>query len=120
MLMCTDTSYLCADSKVLDALSAALHPVHGTVVMNLHGGGVPTMSALMDLFTGWLPFASKEAKSGYHQSTEKGRAVQSIAHSLRWAKSVGSDRCSFQSFNLYSTVQFCCLTCQWASHLWHD
>ena len=74
---------VCADSKVLNALSEALHPVHGTVVMNLHGGGVPTTSALVALFTGWLPFASNEARSGYHQNTEKGQAVQQIARTLR-------------------------------------
>lgn len=72
-----------ADSVVLDALSQVLHPEHGTVVMNVHGGGVPTASALAALFTAWLPFGSTEALSGYHQSTEKGQAVRQVTRTLR-------------------------------------
>ena len=73
-----------ADSVVLDALSTALHPQHGTLVMNLHGGGMPTANALMALFTSWLPFGGRWPSSGYHPSTEKGRQVQQVAHTLRY------------------------------------
>ena len=68
---------------ILDALSQALHPEHGTLVMNLHGGGMPTISTLVALLASYLPFASKGAISGYHQSTEKGRAVQQVTRNLR-------------------------------------
>ncbi|KAL3150255.1 hypothetical protein ABBQ32_000108 [Trebouxia sp. C0010 RCD-2024] len=74
-----------SDSVVLDALSKVLHPEHGTLVMNLHGGGMPAVSALVALFTSRLPFASQGAPSGYHESTEKGRAVQQITQNLRLA-----------------------------------
>lgn len=73
----------CADSMVLDALSRALHPEHGSLVMNLHGGGMPTSSTLLALLASWLPFASERTLSGYHPSTEKGRAVQQITQNLR-------------------------------------
>ena len=75
-----------ADSAVLDALSQALHPEHGSLVMNLHGGGLPTaagFAALLAQLTSCLPFASKITHSGYHLSTEKGRAVQQITQNLR-------------------------------------
>ena len=72
---------------VLDALSQALHPEHGSLVMNLHGGGLPTaaqFAALLALLTSCLPFAPQITHSGYHQSTEKGRAVQQITQNLRY------------------------------------
>lgn len=72
-----------ADSAVLDALSKVLHPEHGTLVMNLHGGGMPAVNALVALFTSRLPFVSQSAPSGYHRNTEKGRAVQQITQNLR-------------------------------------
>ncbi len=52
--------------------------------MNLHGGGLPTSTALLALFSGWLPFSSKQESSGYHHSTDKGQAVLQIASTLRY------------------------------------
>ena len=72
-----------ADSEVLEALATALHPMHGSLIMNLHGGGLPMPSALWALFSGWLPFSSKQESSGYHHSTEKGQAVLQILATLR-------------------------------------
>lgn len=86
LVCCSKPASTClyhADSVVLDALSKVLHPEHGTLVMNLHGGGVPAVSALVALFTSRLPFASQGAPSGYHPSTEKGRAVQQITQTLK-------------------------------------
>ncbi len=71
------------DREVLTALGTVLHPEHGSLVMNLHGGGLPSQSALLALFSKWLPFASKLKSSGYHESTEKGQAVHQIASTLR-------------------------------------
>lgn len=71
------------DSEVLEALATALHPMHGSLIMNLHGGGLPMPSALWALFSGWLPFSSKQESSGYHHSTDKGQAVLQIAATLR-------------------------------------
>ncbi|KAL0018982.1 hypothetical protein WJX79_006878 [Trebouxia sp. C0005] len=71
------------DSEVLEALATALHPVHGSIIMNVHGGGLPTSSALLALFFGWLPFSSKQESSGYHHSTDEGQAVLQIASTLR-------------------------------------
>ena len=71
---------------VLDALSQALHPEHGTLVMNLHGGGLPPaaqFAALLALLTSCLPFAPKSPVSGYHHTTQKGQAVQEITQNLR-------------------------------------
>ena len=82
----------CADSVVLEALGTALHPEHGTVMMNLHGGGVPTANALAALFMSFLPFAPKYSSCGYHHSTEKGRAVQQITQTLRYKRH--SQQCS--------------------------
>ncbi|KAL3138167.1 hypothetical protein ABBQ38_005393 [Trebouxia sp. C0009 RCD-2024] len=79
-----------SDSAVLDALSKVLHPEHGTLVMNLHGGGMPAVNALVALFTSRLPFVSQSAPSGYHRNTEKGRAVQQITQNLR-EKLLGRD-----------------------------
>jgi len=76
-----------ADSEVLEALATALHPVHGSIIMNLHGGGLPTSSALWALFSGWLPFSSKQESSGYHHSTDKGQAVLQTASTLRYVMS---------------------------------
>ena len=76
-----------ADSEVLEALATALHPVHGSLIMNLHGGGIPTSTALLALFSGWLPFSSKQESSGYHHSTDKGQAVLQIASTLRYVMS---------------------------------
>jgi hypothetical protein len=76
-----------ADSEVLEALATALHPTHGSLIMNLHGGGLPTSSALVALFSGWLPFSSKQESSGYHHSTDKGQAVLQIASTLRYVMS---------------------------------
>ncbi len=76
-----------ADSEVLEALATALHPEHGSLIMNLHGGGLPTSSALLALFSGWLPFSSKHESSGYHHSTDKGQAVLQIASTLRYVMS---------------------------------
>lgn len=76
----------CADSVVLDALSQALHPEHGSLIMNLHGGGLPTaarFAAALALLTSCLPFAPKGVPSGYHHSTQKGQAVQHITKNLR-------------------------------------
>lgn len=77
-----------ADSEVLEALATALHPVHGSIIMNVHGGGLPTSSALLALFFGWLPFSSKQESSGYHHSTDEGQAVLQIASTLRYVMSV--------------------------------
>ncbi|KAL0053521.1 hypothetical protein WJX82_006974 [Trebouxia sp. C0006] len=77
------------DSEVLEALATALHPVHGSLIMNLHGGGIPTSTALLALFSGWLPFSSKQESSGYHHSTDKGQAVLQIASTLRDKLSAG-------------------------------
>lgn len=85
LFQCIHQTVRHADSVVLDALSKVLHPEHGTLVMNLHGGGMPAVSALVALFTSRLPFASQGAPSGYHESTEKGRAVQQITQNLRLA-----------------------------------
>ena len=70
-----------ADSAVLEAMAAALHPEHGTVIMNLHGGGVPMHNALVALFTSLV---SGHGSKGYHASTEQGRAVHDIASVLRY------------------------------------
>lgn len=87
----TVSSYMCyacnADSAVLEAMAATLHPEHGTVIMNLHGGGVPTHNALVALFTSLV---SGQEDKGYHPSTEQGRAVQDIASVLRYCI---SDNC---------------------------
>lgn len=77
-----------ADSEVLEALATALHPMHGSLIMNLHGGGLPMPSALWALFSGWLPFSSKQESSGYHHSTDKGQAVLQIAATLRCLMSI--------------------------------
>ncbi|DBA78741.1 TPA: hypothetical protein ACH3X1_008650 [Trebouxia sp. C0004] len=74
-------------SEVLEALATALHPMHGSLIMNLHGGGLPTSSALLALFSGWLPFSSKQESSGYHHSTDKGQAVLQIASTLKYVMS---------------------------------
>ncbi len=97
MLCSSKSNYVCkihsvivdmiADSEVLEALATALHPVHGSLIMNLHGGGLPTSSALLALFSGWLPFSSKQESSGYHHSTDKGQAVLQIASTLRYVMS---------------------------------
>lgn len=66
---------------MLEAMAAVLHPTHGTVIMNLHGGGVLPHNALVALFKKLLP--GRES-SGYMPSTEQGRSVQEVTAVLRW------------------------------------
>ena len=61
-------------------MAALLHPDHGTVIMNVHGGGMSTGNALVGLFTRLL---SGDENRGYHPSTEQGRAVQEVTSVLR-------------------------------------
>ena len=77
------TAFRLADSPVLDALATALHPEQGSVVMNLHGGGVPTSSALVALFSSWLPLANKRRSQGFHPGTQQGRAVLQTTAAIR-------------------------------------
>lgn len=65
---------------MLQAMATALHPDHGTVIMNMHGGGVPAQNALVALFSKLL---SAEDSKGYDPSTEQGLAVQQVGHALR-------------------------------------
>lgn len=61
-------------------MAAVLHPDHGTVIMNLHGGGIPARSAILELFSRLLP--GRES-SGYATSTEQGKAVHTVTAVLR-------------------------------------
>ena len=79
---CTTALRICsaADSPMLQAMATALHPDHGTVIMNMHGGGLPAQNALMAVFSRLL---SAEDTKGYHPSTEQGLAVQQVGHAIR-------------------------------------
>ena len=75
-----------ADSAVLDALAAALHPEHGSVIMNLHGGGLPATRSLVALLSSVLPAAAKQSRRGYHPGTVQGKAVVQTTTAIRWVK----------------------------------
>lgn len=71
------------DSLVLDALTAALHPSHGSVIMNLHGGGLPATRSLVALLSSVLPAAAKQSRRGYHSGTVQGKAVVQTTTAIR-------------------------------------
>ena len=66
-------------------LAAALHPRHGTLVMNLHGSGPPGLS-----LTAWVAGllgrgAGKQhrRRAGYDLDSVEGRAIQRTGTTLR-------------------------------------
>ncbi|KAK9808659.1 hypothetical protein WJX72_001506 [[Myrmecia] bisecta] len=63
----------------LDNLAAALHPDHGTVIMNLHGGGART-SPLTLL---WKAAVASDPGPGYELTTPEGAAVDRTARLFR-------------------------------------
>ena len=68
-------------------LAAALHPRHGTLVMNLHGGGPPAPS-----LTAWVAgllgrtagtAQQERRRAGYDLDSVEGRAIQRIGAGFR-------------------------------------
>ena len=65
---------------MLNAMATALNKDHGTVIMNVHGGGLPNQNVLVALLTKLLPGGNSK---GYDPSTEQGKAVQDIGSAIR-------------------------------------
>lgn len=72
-----------AGSPFLEQLAAALHPQHGTVIINLHGGGRPrpTISSVLGRLLGMSNDASSR---GYVLSSTQGQALQQTLQLFRW------------------------------------
>ena len=62
-------------------LAAALHPGHGALVMNMHGGGPPAPS-LARLLSGAFRSA-RAASPGYDPESGAGAAVERTAQAFR-------------------------------------
>ena len=63
----------------VDGLARALHPHHGMLVMNMHGGGTNLAASLSGAMTGrWLE-SCRALRSGFDASTALGRRVQAAA-----------------------------------------
>ena len=68
-------------------LAAALHPRHGTLIMNLHGGGppAPSLIAWVARLLGRSAGAQREERqAGYDRDSVEGRAIQRIGAGFRW------------------------------------
>lgn len=66
-------------------LAAALHPRHGTLVMNLHGSGPPTpsLSAWVARLLGREDAAQERRRAGYDLDSVEGRAIQRTGAAFR-------------------------------------
>ena len=71
-----------AGSPFLEHLAAALHLQHGTVIINLHGGGRPrpTISNLLGRLLGMSNYATSR---GYVPSSTQGKALQQTLQLFR-------------------------------------
>ncbi len=74
-------------------LAAALHPRHGTLVMNLHGGGppAPSLTAWVAKLLGRTAGAAQQEqrRAGYDLETVEGRAIQRIGAGFRYSRVMG-------------------------------
>ena len=75
------------DASTPEDLAAALHPEHGTLIMNLHGGGRPAPS--LGRMLGAV-FGRRAPTPGYDPTSAAGAAVQQAAMCFRYGASIPS------------------------------